>query len=58
MVAFTKHYHQVSDEYNPAWDLSGMVQQAQFALNLGYLVANAKEMPAWAPNDPLSKVKR
>jgi Zn-dependent M28 family amino/carboxypeptidase len=58
MVAFTKRYHQVSDEYDPAWDLSGMVQQAQFALNLGYAVANAPAMPAWNPNDPLSKVKR
>ncbi len=58
MVAFTKHYHQVSDEYNPAWDLSGMVQQAQFTLNLGYAVANAKEMPTWNRNDPLAKVKR
>ncbi len=58
MVAFTKHYHQVSDEYNPAWDLSGMVQQAQFTLNLGYAVANAKAMPTWNRNDPLGKVKR
>jgi Zn-dependent M28 family amino/carboxypeptidase len=39
--AFTKDYHQVSDQYDPAWDLSGMVQQAQFTLNLGYAVANA-----------------
>lgn len=58
MVDFKNRYHQVSDEYDPAWDLSGMVQQAQFTLNLGYAVANAKAMPAWMPNDPLSKVKR
>jgi hypothetical protein len=35
-----------------------MVQQAQFALNLGYAVANAKAMPTWNRNDPLDKVKR
>jgi Zn-dependent M28 family amino/carboxypeptidase len=58
MVAFKKDYHQVSDQYNPAWDLSGMVQQAQFTLNLGYAVANAPAMPAWTRDDPLGKVKR
>ncbi|MDB5906788.1 MAG: aminopeptidase [Massilia sp.] len=58
MAGFTKHYHQVSDKYDPAWDLSGMVQQAQFTLNLGYAVANAQQMPSWNRNDPLAKVKR
>ncbi|GAB3420869.1 M28 family peptidase [Massilia agilis] len=58
MVGFTKRYHQITDEYNPKWDLSGMVQQAQFTLNLGYAVANAPAMPAWNANDPLARVKR
>lgn len=49
MQAFTKDYHQVSDEYKPEWDLSGMVQQAQFTLNLGYAVANGPTRPAWKP---------
>ncbi|MBC7414448.1 MAG: M28 family peptidase [Herminiimonas sp.] len=58
MVAFKKDYHQVTDRYDPAWDLSGMVQQAQFTLNLGYAVANATAMPTWSRTDPLAKVKR
>ena len=58
MVAFKKDYHQVTDRYDPAWDLSGMVQQAQFTLNLGYAVANATAMPAWNRNDPLARIKR
>lgn len=58
MVGFKKDYHQVSDEYQPSWDLSGMVQQAQFTLNLGYEVANATAMPVWNKNDPLGKVRR
>ena len=58
MVGFKNHYHQMSDEYDPAWDLSGMLQQAQFTLNLGYEVANSTPMPTWNKNDPLSKVKR
>ncbi|HEY0063219.1 MAG TPA: M28 family peptidase [Telluria sp.] len=55
---FNSHYHQVSDRYDPAWDLSGMVQQAQFTLNLGYEVANAPQVPVWNKRDPLGKVKR
>jgi Zn-dependent M28 family amino/carboxypeptidase len=58
MVAFKKDYHQVTDQYNPAWNLAGMVQQAQFTLNLGYAVANAPAMPVWNRDDPLGKVKR
>ena len=58
MVAFKKDYHQVTDRYDPAWDLAGMVQQAQFTLNLGYAVANATAMPTWNRNDPLSNIKR
>jgi Zn-dependent M28 family amino/carboxypeptidase len=58
MRAFTKDYHQVSDEYQPSWDLSGMVQQAQFTLNLGYAVANAPTQPTWKPGEAWGKVKR
>lgn len=42
-------YHQVTDEYDPTWDLGGMVQQAQFALDLGQVVADATERPRFKP---------
>jgi Zn-dependent M28 family amino/carboxypeptidase len=58
MVAFKKDYHQVSDEYHADWDLSGMVQQAQFTLNLGYALANGNAMPGWKAGDAFGKVKR
>ncbi len=58
IVAFKGDYHRVSDEYHASWDLSGMVQQAQFTLNLGYEIANGKTMPAWKKGDPFSFVKR
>ena len=38
-------YHQVTDEYDPAWDLRGMVQQTQFTFDLGQAVANATDKP-------------
>ena len=58
MVGFKQDYHQVTDEYRPDWDLSGMVQQAQFTLNLGYAVANAPTMPSWKKGEPFGNVKR
>jgi Zn-dependent M28 family amino/carboxypeptidase len=58
MVGFTRRYHQITDEYNPSWDLSGMVQQAQFTLNLGYAVANAPGMPTWNANEPMGQARR
>jgi Zn-dependent M28 family amino/carboxypeptidase len=58
MRAFTKDYHQVSDQYDPAWDLSGMVQQAQFTLNLGYAVANAPALPTWRAGEAYGKGER
>jgi len=58
MVGFKSDYHQVTDEYHANWDLSGMVQQAQFTLNLGYAVANAPAMPTWKQGDAFGRVKR
>jgi hypothetical protein len=55
---FKKDYHQISDEYHPSWDLTGMVQQAQFTLNLGYAVGNAPEMQSWKAGDAFGKIKR
>lgn len=45
--AYGARYHQVTDEYDPAWDLAGMVQQAPFTLDLGQAVANAPTKPTF-----------
>ena len=42
---YVDRYHQVTDTYDPAWDLRGMVQQAQFILNLGRAIADGDERP-------------
>lgn len=49
--AYGKRYHQASDEYDPSWDLSGMVQTAQYTLNLGRLIANRAKQPEWKAGD-------
>ena len=51
------HYHQVSDEVNPAWDLSGAVQDDQLLFEVGYQVAQADQYPTWLPGSEF-KAKR
>ena len=53
--AYGKRYHQVSDEYDASWDLSGMVQTAQYTLNLGRLIANGAKLPEWKAGDAFAK---
>jgi Zn-dependent M28 family amino/carboxypeptidase len=43
------HYHQVSDEVDPNWDLSGAVQDVQLLFEVGYQVANGDKFPEWKP---------
>ena len=40
-------YHQPADEYDPSWDLRGMVQEAEVFLDLGRELANRREWPEW-----------
>ena len=56
-ATYAPKYHQVSDEYDASWDLSGMVQQAQFTLNLGNMIANAPALPMWKAGDAFGKVR-
>lgn len=51
------HYHQVSDEVNPAWDLSGAVEDDQLLFEVGYQVANGEQYPNWLPGSEF-KAKR
>lgn len=41
------HYHQVSDEVNPAWDLSGAVADIRLLFEVGYRVATDEKYPDW-----------
>ncbi len=44
-----KNYHQVSDEVDPEWDLSGAVEDAQWLIIAGFLIAQADKRPEWKP---------
>ena len=40
-------YHQPADEYDPAWDLRGMVQELRLFNALGRELANSRGWPEW-----------
>jgi Zn-dependent M28 family amino/carboxypeptidase len=42
-----KRYHQPSDEFDPAWDMSGAVADLKLLTRLGWHVAALPEMPAY-----------
>src|SRR5882724_6858144 len=45
---YTAHrYHQVSDEVDPNWDLSGAVQDIDLLFEVGYQVADGDKFPEW-----------
>jgi Zn-dependent M28 family amino/carboxypeptidase len=46
---FLDRYHTERDDFDPSWDLRGMVQQGQFILNLGRRIADAPTRPQWRP---------
>jgi len=41
------HYHQPSDEYDPGWDLSGMVEDLQLLFRIGCRLATDDTFPNW-----------
>ena len=41
------HYHKPSDEYDPAWDLRGAVQEAQLLYHMGRALASNRDFPQW-----------
>ncbi|HWF47171.1 MAG TPA: M28 family peptidase [Bryobacteraceae bacterium] len=47
----SKHYHQPSDEYHDDWNVGGMVQMAEFGLNLGLDIANTPRLATWNAGD-------
>jgi Zn-dependent M28 family amino/carboxypeptidase len=49
-----KYYHQVTDEYHDWWDMSAMIQEAEFALAVGAKIANTVEPPKFKPSDEFS----
>jgi len=45
------HYHQVSDQITPEWNLSGLERDMRLLYETALAVANNKDMPRWAPGN-------
>jgi Zn-dependent M28 family amino/carboxypeptidase len=45
-------YHKPSDEFDPAWDLSGMVDDLRLLFRVGYRVADESTFPRWKADAP------
>jgi Zn-dependent M28 family amino/carboxypeptidase len=44
-----QHYHKVSDEIGPDWDFEAVVQDTEFLLELGRILADTSQWPEWKP---------
>ncbi|MFN2501463.1 MAG: M28 family peptidase [Pyrinomonadaceae bacterium] len=53
-----KFYHQPSDEVKDWWSYEAMVQEAEFALGIGILTANAPAMPRYKNTDEFSSADK
>jgi Zn-dependent M28 family amino/carboxypeptidase len=42
-----EHYHEPSDEYDPAWNLEGAVEDLRLLFDVGLRLANGSEWPNW-----------
>jgi len=51
------HYHQPSDEYRDDWNFQGMIQEADFAMEIGRRVANLATLPKFNANDEFARKK-
>lgn len=51
-------YHQPSDEYDPNWDSTGMVEDTQLLYEITRRIANANQMQAWNAGDEFEAARK
>ncbi|MBU4253719.1 MAG: M28 family peptidase [Acidobacteria bacterium] len=51
------NYHKVSDEYDPAWDLSGTVEDLQLYFRIGFKISNEDTFPGWKDGSEFKAVR-
>lgn len=50
-------YHQVGDEYNPAWDWAGALSDVRIYYDVGRALATSTEWPNWYPSDAFRAIR-
>ena len=53
----TNRYHQPGDEYDPAWDWSGVARDLQLYYRLGRMLAETGAWPNWMPGDEFRRIR-
>lgn len=53
----TQRYHKPADVYDPAWDLSGMLEQLNLLYQTGYSLADGDSWPAWKNGGPFAAAR-
>jgi Zn-dependent M28 family amino/carboxypeptidase len=43
-----ERYHKPGDEYDPEWDLTGLVDDLRLFFRVGYALANSSDFPNWS----------
>jgi Zn-dependent M28 family amino/carboxypeptidase len=58
-AAYTrKNYHKPSDEYDPEWDLAGMIEDSRMLFQVGVLAAQADAMQQWKDGTEFKSVRQ
>jgi len=52
-----RHYHQTTDEFDPAWTFAGTAQEALVAYRLGRTLADDGGWPGWNPGNEYGAVR-
>ncbi|MCS7155703.1 MAG: M28 family metallopeptidase [Bacteroidota bacterium] len=52
-----ERYHRPQDEFDPAWDLSGAVEDLQLYFELGWRLANSAQWPNWKPGSEFKAIR-
>ena len=56
---WTEHvYHQPSDELDDTWVWDGMIEDSIIGFQVGWLVAQADQMPTWNPGDEFEAARK
>ncbi len=50
-------YHAPSDEYDPAWDMSGMLEDLALYFGVGYQLANSAAWPKWSESSEFRAIR-
>jgi Zn-dependent M28 family amino/carboxypeptidase len=51
------HYHQPSDEFNPDWDITGVIDDLEALYTLGDTLANSERWPNWYKDNEFRAIR-